>query len=70
MERYLSLALLLALLLTTVNSTALAESEGINIDEAVFTESDNSLSDALDLRDLDIVDVDLLNELDADCHHQ
>lgn len=66
MERYLSLALLLALLLTTVNSTALAESEGINIDEAVFTESDISLSDALDLRDLDIVDVDLLNDLDAD----
>jgi len=66
MERYLSLALLLALLLTTVNCTALAESEGVNIDEAVFTESDISLSDALDLGNLDIVDVDLLNDLGAD----
>ena len=66
MERYLSLALLLALLLTTVNCIALAESEGVNIDEAVFTESDISLPDVLDLRELDIVDVDLLNDLEAD----
>lgn len=66
MERYFSLALLLALLLTTVSFTALAETDDVGIDEAVFTEFDVLLPDALDLEDLDIVDVDLLNDLEAD----
>ena len=66
MERYLSLALLLALLLTTVNCTALAETDDAGIEEAVFAESDIRLSDALDPEDLDIVDIDLSNELVAD----
>ena len=66
MERYFSLALLLALLFTTVNFTALAETDDIGIDEVIFTESDIRLSDALELENLDIVDVDLLNDLEAD----
>lgn len=66
MERYISLALLLALLLTTVNCTALAEAEDIRIDEAYFTESEVLPVDALDLGDLGILDVDLLNDPEAD----
>ena len=66
MERYLSLALLLALLLTTVNCTALAETDDAGIEEAVLAESDIGLSDALDPEDLDVVDIDLSNELVAD----
>jgi len=66
MERYISLALLLALLLTTVNCTALAEAEDIRIDEADFTESEVLPVDALDLGDLGILDVDLLNDPEAD----
>lgn len=66
MERYFSLALLLALLLTSVNCTSFAESEDVSIDEAGFEEFDVRLPDALDLGALDIVDIDLLNDPEAD----
>ena len=66
MERYISLALLLALLLATVNCTALAEAEDVRIDDADFTESEVLAVDAIDLGDLDILDVDLLNDPEAD----
>jgi len=66
MERYFSLALLLALLFTTVNCHAFAETEDIGIDEAEFVESDVQLPSALDLGNLDIIDTDLMNDLQAD----
>ena len=66
MERYISLALLLALLLATVNCTALAEAEDVRIDDADFTESEVLAVDAIDLGDLDILDVDLINDSEAD----
>lgn len=70
MERYFSLALLLALLLTTVNSIAFAQTEDIGIEEAEFVESDVRLNNELDLRELDIVDLDLSSDLEADSNTQ
>ena len=66
MERYFSLALLLALLFTTVNSTAFAETEDISIEETEYIKSDVQLPDALDLGNLDIIDVDLMSDPEAD----
>ncbi len=66
MERYFSLALLLALLLTTFNYSAFAESEDVSIDETEFSESEVRLPDALVLGDLGIIDVDLLSDPETD----
>ena len=65
MKRYFSLALLLALLFTTVNSTAFSETEAISIEESEVIQSDVQLPNALDLGNLDIVDVDLMSDLEA-----
>ena len=66
MERYFSLALLLALLFTTFNIYAFAETEDIRIDETEFVESDIRLPNALDPGNLDIIDIDLMNDLEED----
>ena len=66
MERYFSLALILALLLITVNCAAFAESLDISLNREEFTEFDVLLTDALGPGALDIVDIDLLNDPKAD----
>ena len=66
MERYFSLALILALLLATVNCAAFAESEDISIDDGIFPVSIVQLPDALDPGALDIADVDPVDDLDAE----
>ena len=66
MERYFSLALILALLLITVNCAAFAESLDISLNKEEFTEFDVLLTDAPGPGALDIVDIDLLNDPKAD----
>jgi cell wall-associated NlpC family hydrolase len=66
MERYFSLALILALLLSAVNCAAFAESEDISIEITESTKSEVQLPDVLDPGALDIVDIDLLNDPEAD----
>lgn len=66
MERYFSLALILALLLATVNCAAFAESEDISIDDGIFPVSVVQLPDALDPGALDIADVDPVDDPDAE----
>ena len=64
MERYLCLALLLALLMTTACCPALAETDGVIIEGTELEEPDLALPDALDLPDLISLDDESLTNAD------
>lgn len=63
MERYLSLALLLALLLATVSCPAFAETDGVVIEDNESVGSDILLPDGIDLEDPVVLDGSLLTDL-------
>ena len=63
MERYLSLALLLALLLATCSCTAFADTEGVIIEDIEFEVPEFQQSDELELDGTGLLDTDLLTDL-------
>jgi len=65
MERFLSLALLLSLLLTTVCSPAIAESDEVFIRDTALAESDILPSGDFELDEADLLDNDLAIDLEA-----
>ena len=65
MERYLSLALLLALLLATCSCPAFADTEGVVIEDIEIEAPELQQSDMLELDDLGSLDTDLLTDLVA-----
>ena len=66
MKRYLSFALLLALLFTTLSCSALAEANDVVIEGAELTDPDVQLVNSLELNDLDIVSSELMTDLAPD----
>jgi len=63
MERYLSLALLLALLLATCSCPAFADTEGVIIEDIEFEVPEFQQSDELELDGTGLLDTDLLTDL-------
>ena len=63
MERYLCLALLLALLLATVSCPAFAETDGVVIENGESIGSDILLPDGIELEDPVVLDENLLTDL-------
>lgn len=63
MERYLSLALLLALLLATCSCPAFADTEEVLIEDIELDQSDLQQSDLLELDSTGLLDTDLLTDL-------
>lgn len=63
MERYLSLALLLALLLATCSCPAFADTEGVIIEDIEFEVPEFQQSDELELDSTGLLDTDLLTDL-------
>jgi hypothetical protein len=63
MERYFSLALLLALLLATCSCPAFADTEGVIIEDLELEAPELRQSDLVELDGIGLLDTDLLTDL-------